>query len=47
MSPIALQQSMHAGYPKDSVFSLDTGHAPHFSTPSDLARILHQIAGRL
>lgn len=45
--PIALQQSMHAGYPEDSVFTLDTGHAPHLSTPSDLARILHQIAGRL
>ncbi len=42
--PIALQRLMHAGFAKDHVYSLDSGHAPHLSSPEDLVRILHRIA---
>ncbi len=42
--PIALQRSMHAGFAADRVYSIDSGHAPHLSSPEALARILHRIA---
>ena len=42
--PIALQRSMHAGFAKDRVYSVDSGHAPHLSSPEDLTRILDRIA---
>lgn len=45
--PIALQRSMREAVPFDDVFSLDTDHAPYFSAPEDLVRILHDIAGRV
>jgi pimeloyl-ACP methyl ester carboxylesterase len=42
--PIALQRTMHAGVPADRVYSLASGHAPHLSTPDQLALILQKIA---
>jgi pimeloyl-ACP methyl ester carboxylesterase len=42
--PIALQRSMQAGLPADRVYSVDSGHSPHLSSPEDLIRILHRIA---
>ena len=42
--PIALQRSMQAGFAADHVYSIDSGHAPHLSSPEDLIRILHRIA---
>jgi len=44
--PIALQRSMHAGFPADRIYSLDTDHAPFFSMAGELASILDRIAGR-
>jgi pimeloyl-ACP methyl ester carboxylesterase len=44
--PIALQRSMHAGFPADRIYSLDTDHAPFFSMPEEFASILNRIAER-
>ncbi len=44
--PIALQRSMHAGFPADRIYGLDTDHAPFFSRPEEFAMILHRIAER-
>jgi pimeloyl-ACP methyl ester carboxylesterase len=44
--PIALQRSMHAGFPPDRIYALDTDHAPFFSMPEEFAGILHRIAER-
>ncbi len=42
--PIALQGAVHSEIRFDRVFSLDTGHAPYYSTPDELALILHTVA---
>jgi pimeloyl-ACP methyl ester carboxylesterase len=42
--PIALQRSMHAGFPPDRIYALDTDHAPFFSMPDEFASILNSIA---
>jgi pimeloyl-ACP methyl ester carboxylesterase len=44
--PIALQRSMHAGFPSDRIYALDTDHAPFFSMPEEFASILNSIAER-
>jgi pimeloyl-ACP methyl ester carboxylesterase len=44
--PIALQRSMHAGFPADRIYALDTDHAPFFSMPEEFALILHRTAER-
>jgi pimeloyl-ACP methyl ester carboxylesterase len=44
--PVALQRSMHAGFPSDRIYALDTDHAPFFSLPEEFASILHSIAER-
>lgn len=41
--PIAVQRAMHAGFPPERVYALDTGHAAYFSEPGGLARILGDI----
>jgi len=45
--PIALQRSMRAAVPFEHVYSLDTDHSPFFSTPEDLALVLHAITERV
>lgn len=42
--PIALQRAIRDGVRFTDVYSLDTGHAPFFSAPQELAAILHIIA---
>jgi pimeloyl-ACP methyl ester carboxylesterase len=42
--PIGLQRTMHADVPAARVYSLASGHAPHLSTPDQLALILQKIA---
>lgn len=44
--PIALQRSMHADFPADRVYALDTDHCPFFSMPEEFASILHRIVER-
>jgi hypothetical protein len=44
--PIALQRSIHAGFPADRIYALDTDHAPYFSMPEEFSSILHRIAER-
>jgi pimeloyl-ACP methyl ester carboxylesterase len=44
--PLGLQRSMHADFPPDHVYALDSGHAPYFSTPGELVSILDRIAQR-
>jgi pimeloyl-ACP methyl ester carboxylesterase len=45
--PLALQRAMRSTVPIDGVYSLDTDHAPFFSTPEELAAVLHEIAQRV
>jgi pimeloyl-ACP methyl ester carboxylesterase len=44
--PIALQRSIRSAAGFNHVYSLDTGHAPFFSRPEELALMLHAIAER-
>jgi pimeloyl-ACP methyl ester carboxylesterase len=43
--PVAMQASMHAGFPAARVYSLDSGHAACFAAAEELARVLDRIAG--
>lgn len=46
ITPIGLQRTMHADVPADRVYSLESGHTPHLSTPDQLALVLQKIAAR-
>ncbi len=42
--PLALQRAMRSAVPCDPVYSLEADHAPFFSAPEELVRILDELA---
>lgn len=42
--PPQLQQDMSRDWPKERVHTLESGHSPFFSHPSQLAQLLHDIS---